>query len=108
MSTREQVLVIAAMDAMMAELDARDRKAIGNAFVRKYANESARDGAPDLTPVQWRILRMTAEGLTAEECAGKIGIGSKTVFSHKLRIREKLGAANFLHAVTLAHRKGML
>ena len=102
------MIVIAAMDAMMSELDPVSRKAVGNALMRKYANETSLPGAPDLTPIQWRILRMTADGLTAEECARRIGIGSKTVFSHKLRIRKKLGAENFLHAVTLAFRQGML
>ena len=102
------MIVIAAMDAMMSELDPAGRKAVGNALMRKYANATSLPGAPDLTPVQWRVLRMTADGMTAEECARRIGIGSKTVFSHKLRIREKLGAENFLHAVALAFRRGML
>lgn len=101
-------IALSVMDAMMSELGTDARRAVGNAFVRKYANESSLPGTPDLTPVQWRILRYTADGLTAQECAEKIGIADKTVFTHKLRIKEALGARNSVQMVAMAFRHGML
>lgn len=107
-SDREVSIALSVMDAMMSELGTDARRAIGSAFVRKYANESSLPGAPDLTPVQWRILRYTADGLTGGECAAKVGIADKTVFTHKKRIREALGARNSVEMIARAFRMGML
>ncbi len=54
------------------------------------------------------MLGLLAAGLTSKEAAGRLGLSVKTVENHRARILEKLGVANTVAAVGLAHRHGLL
>ncbi|MBV8933520.1 MAG: response regulator transcription factor [Kutzneria sp.] len=83
------------------------------------ANPSGRPTAPSvrsprrpvscpLTGREREILDMMAEGLTNNEIASGLFIARETVKSHVSNILTKLGARDRTHAVTIAHRLGLL
>jgi DNA-binding CsgD family transcriptional regulator len=53
-----------------------------------------------LTRRELEVLRLIAEGLSADQIATRLGIGSSTARNHVVRIREKLGAVNRSAALT--------
>ena len=48
------------------------------------------------------VLQALAEGLTTKAIAGRLGVATKTVESHKIRLFDKLGARTQAHAVSIA------
>ena len=55
----------------------------------------ARDGgapAIELTPREREVLRGILEGETSRAIAGRLGLSARTVESHRIRLRRKLGA----------------
>jgi DNA-binding NarL/FixJ family response regulator len=65
-------------------------------------------GRATITPRELQVLRHLADGYTAAECAVSLGVSRKTVDNHKQRIFSKLNVQNQAHAVSLAHRMGLL
>jgi DNA-binding NarL/FixJ family response regulator len=61
-----------------------------------------------LTPRERAILRSVEQGESVKQTARTLGIASKTVENLQSRLFRKLGARNRAHAVTLAHRLGLL
>ena len=55
-----------------------------------------------LTPREREILQHAARGLHAKEIAAALGISSRTVEVHKMRIMEKLGVRNLAELVRFA------
>jgi len=53
------------------------------------------------------VLRLLAEGLTADEIAGQLHIGTGSVRTYIRRMLEKLDAHNSTHAVSIAWRIGL-
>ncbi|MBS0519165.1 MAG: LuxR family transcriptional regulator [Proteobacteria bacterium] len=64
--------------------------------------------APDLTPRQREVLSWTAEGLSSEATAERIGISTSAVNYHLGLAARRLGAANKIQAVALAIRRGLI
>ena len=62
---------------------------------------------PELSDREKLVLRMIAEGRTADEIAGQLHIGSGSVRTYIRRMLEKLGARNSTHAVNIAWRLGL-
>ena len=65
------------------------------------------------TDLQWTarqlaILRMVAAGETTMQIAAKLQIHIKTVDSHRLRLREKLGAKSAAEMISLAKDRGLI
>lgn len=108
MSAESIEITLAAIDAMMRAMADDDRDRVANEFVRQYGNELSLDDAPDLKPDEWRVLRDTDKGLTNREIAYRMNLSTKAVYAIKARIKAKLGAPNFVAALTAAYRKGML
>jgi len=74
---------------------------------------AVRDGAPPdpsaaLTPRQREILQLLAEGLSAKEIAGRLGISARTVEFHKYRMMEALGLTNSAELVHFAIKHGIV
>ena len=74
---------------------------------------AVREGAPvdpvaALTPRQREILQLLAEGLSAKEIAGKLGISSRTVEFHKYRMMESLGVTNSAELTHFAIKHGIV
>jgi DNA-binding NarL/FixJ family response regulator len=61
-----------------------------------------------LTPRERAILLSVEQGQSVKQTARSLGITSKTVENLQSRLFRKLGARNRAHAVTLAHRLGLL
>lgn len=52
-----------------------------------------------LSPREQEILDCAGQGLTTQQTADRLGIGAKTVETHRAHILQKLGAANITEAV---------
>ncbi|HEY7453824.1 MAG TPA: response regulator transcription factor [Thermoleophilaceae bacterium] len=61
-----------------------------------------------LTPREYEILRMTADGMSAPDIAGRLHLGATTVKTHLQRVYEKLGVSDRAAAVAEAMRRGIL
>ncbi|MDQ1490767.1 MAG: hypothetical protein QOJ23_3281 [Actinomycetota bacterium] len=61
-----------------------------------------------LTPREQSILESVERGESVKQTAGTLGIAMKTVENLQSRMFRKLGARNRAHAVTIAHRLGLL
>jgi DNA-binding CsgD family transcriptional regulator len=66
------------------------------------------DEAPKLSPKELAVIRWSAQGKTAWEVGGILGISKDTVEFHLKNIKHKLKATNKHHALILASRAGLL
>lgn len=101
-------VALAACDGALSMLPRDARAAVLSEIVHRFPAQAATRGAPDLSPMQWRILRMSADGVTIVEIRRLLAMGERTVNTHRTAIREKLGARTMAHAVHIAYRLGML
>ncbi|RBP15882.1 LuxR family quorum sensing-dependent transcriptional regulator [Roseiarcus fermentans] len=62
----------------------------------------------ELSPRQREVLAWTAEGLSSEATAERIGITASAVNYHLTAVCRKLGAANKVQAVALAIRRALI
>jgi DNA-binding NarL/FixJ family response regulator len=62
------------------------------------------DRISELTPQQFRVLMMVAEGLLNKQIAWELDISEATVKAHMTAIFRKLGVSNRTHAVLLTQR----
>jgi len=60
---------------------------------------------PSLTPREREVVRMIAEGNSAREIAGRLGLSVKTVEAHRFNLMRKLGIHNKAQLVTYAFQK---
>ena len=61
-----------------------------------------------LTPREYDVLALVAEGADRREIARRLYLGRGTVAGHLHHIFQKLRARNQAHAVALAYRRGWL
>ncbi len=64
-------------------------------------------GAP-LTPREREVLQLLAEGKTNKEVAAALGIGLKTVETHRMNLMAKLGLHSVVDLVRYAIRNGIV
>ena len=74
-------------------------------FVRARRQQTA--NTPELSDRENLVLHLLAGGLTAEEVAERLHIGSGSVRTYIRRMLAKLGARNSTHAVDIAWRIGL-
>lgn len=72
------------------------------------ASNGKSDTRPYLTLRQKECLKLTADGLTAQAIAQKLGISVRMVRWHLQQARGRLGAASSAQAVHLASKWGLL
>jgi DNA-binding NarL/FixJ family response regulator len=89
------VLKDAAFDEL---LDAIRTVADGGRYVGPSLESRAERPCP-LSPREREILACAAQGLTIQQTADQLGIGAKTVETHRTHVMRKLGAANVAEAV---------
>ncbi len=85
----------------MAPMLARIEKALRTLGVQRSAPRGT-DRAGELTPRERQVLDLIGRGLSDTTIAVRLGVSARTVESHVLSARRKLGAANRLQAVALA------
>lgn len=61
-----------------------------------------------LTPREYQVLSLMAEGMTNPEIANQLVVGQSTIKTHVSHILSKLGAANRQEAITLALRHKLI
>lgn len=61
-----------------------------------------------LTPRQREVLQLIAEGRTSREVAMLLGLGIKTVETHRAQIMQRLGVADVTALVRYAIREGLI
>ena len=72
------------------------------------AGQAAAAAELHLTPREAAILASVERGESVKQTARSLGIAMKTVENLQSRMFRKLGARNRAHAVTIAHRLGLL
>jgi DNA-binding NarL/FixJ family response regulator len=60
-----------------------------------------------LTPREQEVVTAMTDGLAAKAIAARLGVATKTVENHKIRIFEKLGVKSHAHAVTVSIAFGL-
>lgn len=73
--------------------------------VRVFVPSAAREG---LTLRQLEILRRLVRGEDPQHIAQALSLSSKTVYTHRTHILERLGARNFKDLLRLAGERGLL
>jgi DNA-binding NarL/FixJ family response regulator len=62
----------------------------------------------ELTPREVEVLTAMVEGMAAKAIAKRLGVATKTVENHKIRIFDKLGVSTQAQAVSLTLSQGLL
>jgi DNA-binding NarL/FixJ family response regulator len=75
---------------------------------RRERDREAERSIEQLTPREWEVLRLLAEGLSDKEIAGRLYVGSGTVRNHVVSIFGKLGVHSRLQALLFAVRYGLI
>jgi DNA-binding NarL/FixJ family response regulator len=88
-------------------VDRRLAGEVGGLLTRTSSEASAR-ASRELTPRETEVLRLIARGFTNKEIAAQLGIGVKTIETHKARSMEKLGLQSRAAIVRLAVEQGWL
>jgi DNA-binding NarL/FixJ family response regulator len=74
----------------------------------QQGKDAPRDPAAKLTPRQREILQLLAEGRSAKEMAGTLGISSRTVEFHKYQMMESLHVHNSAELIHFAIKQGLV
>ena len=61
-----------------------------------------------LTLREQQVLQHLAAGLSSREVATKLGISYNTVKHHRVRIKQRLGATTFAHAISIARDEHLI
>ncbi|TPW21759.1 MAG: two component LuxR family transcriptional regulator [Elusimicrobia bacterium] len=69
---------------------------------------AVKGGAAGLTARERQVLTLVAEGLSSKEIAAELGIGSRTVETHRERLMDKLDARNSVDLVRSAFVRGLV
>ena len=83
---------------------------IVDVVVRDYVNKMAGTDSPaytKLTDRERQVLKMLAEGRTTKEIAFSLHVSVKTVETHRLNIRDKLGIGSLAALTKFAIREGL-
>ena len=55
-----------------------------------------------LTSREVQVLQHLAQGMSSREVAKKLGVSYYTIKQHRSRIKQRLGALSFAHAIMIA------
>lgn len=75
---------------------------------RLGASKPAVLGPESLSPKEFEVFRLLAQGLPVSEIAAKLKLSQKTVANHQTQIKEKLGVSTTAALVHLALRSGLI
>jgi two-component system response regulator NreC len=79
------------------------------AATRSGSRNSPAEGQPrPLSPREVEVLRLLAQGHTNQEAADQLAVSSKTIETHRRRLRDKLGLKTRAELVRFALESGLL
>jgi DNA-binding NarL/FixJ family response regulator len=78
------------------------------ATLKGHLTSEPKPHVPALSPREREVFQLVAEGLRTKEIAAKLGIGTKTVDTHRARLMKKLGAGSTAELVRIALREGVV
>lgn len=78
------------------------------AHVRTFKSIGISSATEPLTPREREVVALSADGLTSEEIAERLGMSARTVNQHVDNVARKLGTKNRAHTVAEAIRRGLL
>jgi two-component system, NarL family, nitrate/nitrite response regulator NarL len=81
---------------------------ISTAVAKLLMEPSERSAEDVLTPRQIEILTLLAQGKTSKQIGFALGLSSKTIDVHRMRIMERLGLRDLASLVVYAMRKGLI
>jgi len=98
------------VQAVRAALDGQTfvTPSLAGELFRHGSRESTEQPARDLTPRQREILQLLAEGRSAKEIAGVLGVSPRTVEFHKYKMMELLGVHSNAELVHYAIKHGIV
>jgi DNA-binding CsgD family transcriptional regulator len=67
-----------------------------------------RTASPSVSKRELQCLKLTANGLTSEDIAGRLGLSVHTANQYLTNSTQKLNAVNRIHAVAKALRMGLI
>jgi DNA-binding NarL/FixJ family response regulator len=83
--------------------------AVSRHVIEGYVRQAGADGPLDaLTPRQREVLRMIAEGRSTRDMAKALGVGVKTVETHRAHLMERLEIRDVAGLVRYAIRTGLV
>lgn len=84
--------------------------AISRHVVEGFLGRAPKEGDPlaGLTARQREILQLIAEGMSTKEIAVKLGVGVKTVETHRAKLMERLNIRDVAGLVRFAIRSGII
>lgn len=105
---RELTEAIRTVAAGGAALNSAGARVMLHSLRTAWSKEEAETAAEPLSGREREILALTAEGYTAAEIGGRLGISSKTVETYRQRVTRKLGFQHRSDLVHFALRTGLL
>ena len=78
------------------------------AQLRAFRSRPAKPGLAVLSPRERQVMRLSAEGLTAQAIGERLGISARTANQHADNAAEKLGTRNRIHTVAEAIRHDLI
>jgi two-component system, NarL family, invasion response regulator UvrY len=77
------------------------------ANMARSASHPGKSGLDALSPREFEVLRLLAQGETVRNIGEKLGLSEKTIANHQSAIREKLGARNSAQLARFAAQIGL-
>lgn len=101
----ELALALEAVQRGDTWLSAQVSRPVIDQYLQRTVGEQ---GAAALTPRQFEVLVLIAEGESTKEIAFKLGLSVKTIETHRSQIMEKLGLQDIAGLVRYAIRNGLI
>lgn len=104
-TSTELSAAIVAVSQNFVVLTSRQAKRLAGRNGQKQMDDSIGEA---LTPREFEVLRMLADGLGNKEIANRLGISDHTAKFHVAQILAKLGAGSRTEAVAIGMRRGLV
>jgi DNA-binding NarL/FixJ family response regulator len=76
--------------------------------LKGHLSAGPKESLPTLSPREREVFQLVAEGHRTKEIAARLGIGSKTVDTHRARLMKKLNCGSTAELVRIGLREGLV